>query len=61
MVEGFWDVNFSCNTVEGRVVDSYMNGCFSNLFTVLVYYLEVGDVGSGWLLAMLCLQIVLVT
>ena len=50
MVEDFLDVHFFCVTVEGRVVDSNMNG-FSNfsgnLFAVLVYYLEVGDVVSG--------------
>ena len=36
--------------VEGRVVDSSMDGISSfsgNLFDVLVYYLEVGDVRSG--------------
>ena len=36
--------------VEGRVVDSSMNGFYNfagNLFAVLVYYLEEGDIGSG--------------
>ena len=36
--------------VEGRVVDFNMNGFsrFSaNLFAILAYYLEVGDVGLG--------------
>ena len=50
VVEDFWDVYFSCVTVEGRVVDPSMNGFSSfsgNLFAVLVYHLEVGDVGSG--------------
>ena len=35
---------------QGRCVDSNMNGFSSfsdNLFAILVYYLEVGDVGSG--------------
>ena len=35
---------------EGRAVDSNMNGFSSfssNLFGILVFYLEVGDVGSG--------------
>ena len=46
VVEDFWDVHFSCATVEVRVVDCNMNGISSfpgNLFAV--YYLEVGDVG----------------
>ena len=46
----FWDVHVGCVTVEGRVVDSNMIGFCSfsgNLFAVLVYYLEVGDFGSG--------------
>ena len=43
--EDLWDVHFSCVMVEGRVVDSNMNGFSSNLFAILVYYLEVGDVG----------------
>ena len=58
VVEDFWDVNFSCVMVEGGVVDSNMNGFSSfsgNLFAILVYYLEVADVGLGWLLEMLCL------
>ena len=44
----FLGCTFSCVTVEGRVVDSNMNG-FSNfpgnLFAILVYYPEVGHVG----------------
>ena len=38
---------FSNVTVEGRVVDSNMNGFSGNLFAVLDYYLEVKDVGLG--------------
>ena len=49
-VEDFWDVHFSCVKVEGRGVNSNVD-CFSsfsgNVFAVLVYYLEVEDVGSG--------------
>ena len=48
-VEDYWDVHFSCVTVEGRVVDFNMDGFSSfssNLFAVLVYYHEVGDIGS---------------
>ena len=43
-------VHFCCVAVEGMVVDSNMNGFSSfsgNLFTILVYYLEVGDIDSG--------------
>ena len=50
LLEDFWDVHFSCVMVQGRVADSNMNGFssfFGNLFSVLVYYLEVRDVGSG--------------
>ena len=50
MVEDFWNVHFSCVTVEGSVVESDMNGfpSFSgDLFAILVYYVEVGDVSSG--------------
>ena len=51
VVEDFLDVHFSCVMVEGRVrvVDSNMNGFSSfsaNLFAVVVYYLELGYVGS---------------
>ena len=49
MVEDFWDVHFSCVMVESRAVDSNMDGfCgFSGkLFAILVYYVEVEDVGS---------------
>ena len=41
---------FSHVIVEGRVVNSNMNGFSSfpgNLFAVLVYYFEVRDVGFG--------------
>ena len=57
VVEDFWDVHISYVMVEGRVVNSNMNGFSSfsgNLFSILVYYLEVGNVGLGWLLAKLC-------
>ena len=40
----------SCVPAEGRVVDSSMDSFYSfssNLFAVLVYHLEVGDVGMG--------------
>ena len=38
------------------VVDSnMMNGFSANMLAILVYYLEVGDVGWGWLLETLCL------
>ena len=50
VVEDFWNVHFSCTTVEGKDVDSNLDGFSSfsgNLFAVLVYYLEVGDVGFG--------------
>ena len=50
VVEDFWDVNFPCVTVEGRVFDSNMNSFSSfsgNLFAILVYCLEVGDIYSG--------------
>ena len=54
--EDFWDVNFSCVRVEAMVVDSnMMNGFSANMLAILVYYLEVGDVGWGWLLETLCL------
>ena len=50
VVEDFQDVHFSKVTVEGRFVDSNMNGLSSfssTLFAILVCYLKVGDVGSG--------------
>ena len=50
VVEDFWDVHFPSIMVEGSFADSDMDGFFSfsgNLFAVLVYYLEVGNVGSG--------------
>ena len=46
MVEDFWDVHFSSVMVEGMIVNSNMNGFSDILFVVLVYYPEVGDVGS---------------
>ena len=58
VVEDFWDVYFSYVMIQDRVVDFNMNGFSSfhgNSFSILVYYLEVGDVGLGWLLEMLCL------
>ena len=42
----FWDVHFSCITVEGRVVDSNMNGFSSFLATCLLsclYYKYLVD------------------
>ena len=48
VVEDFWGVHSSCVMAEGRIVDSNMNGFSSlsaNSFAVLVYYLELGDVG----------------
>ena len=53
VVKDFCDVHFSCVAVEGRVIDSNMDGFSGNLFAVFVYFLEVGDVGLGWLLEML--------
>ena len=50
VIKDFLDVSFSCVIVDGRVVYSNMNGSssfYGNLFAILVYYLEVGDVGSG--------------
>ena len=47
VVEDFSDVHFSCVMVEGRVADSSMDGFSSNFFAILIYYLEVEDVGSG--------------
>ena len=47
VVKDFWDLHSSSVTVEGRIVDSYMDGISGNLFAVLVYYLEVGYVGWG--------------
>ena len=46
-VEDFLDIHFSCMIVEGRVVDSNMDGFSGNVFAILVYYLEVGDAGMG--------------
>ena len=51
MVEDFLNVHYFYVTVEGRVVDSNINGFFSfsgNLLVILVYYFEVGDFGFGW-------------
>ena len=53
VIEDFWDVNISSVTIEGRFIDSNMNGFSifsSHLFAIFVYYLEVRDVGLGWLL-----------
>ena len=50
VVDDFWDVHFSCVTVEVRVADSNMDGFASfpsNLFAFLAYYLEVEDGGMG--------------
>ena len=50
VVKDFQDVHFSCVDVEGRIANSNINGFSSfpgNLFTILVYYFEVGDVGIG--------------
>ena len=55
LVEDFWDVRFSCVTVEGSLVGSNIDVLYCNLFPVLVCYLEVEDVGFMWLLEMLCL------
>ena len=43
-------VHFSCVIVEVMALDTKMDGFSSfsgNMFAVLVYYLEVGDVGAG--------------
>ena len=51
VVTDFWDVHFSCVTVEGRVIGSNINdfcSFSSNLFAILICYLEVGDVGFGF-------------
>ena len=43
----FLGCTFSCVMFEGRVVDSNMDGFSSfsgNLFAVLIYYLQMGDV-----------------
>ena len=50
VVEDLGDVHFSFVTIEGKVVNSNMNDFSSfsgNLFSILFYYLEVGDVGLG--------------
>ena len=50
VVEYFWDVHFSHVVVEGRIVNSNMDGFssfYGNLFAVLFYYFEMGDVGFG--------------
>ena len=41
--------------VEGRAVNTNMYGFSGNMFTVLVSYLEVEDVGSRQLLEKLCM------
>ena len=49
VVEDFSHVHFSCVMVEGRTVDSneWLSSFAGNFFVILVYYLEVGDVGLG--------------
>ena len=47
MVEDSWGVEFSSVTVEGRIVDSNMDGFSSNLLAVSVCFCKVGDVGLG--------------
>ena len=44
-VEDFWDEHFSSVTVEGMDVDFNMDGFSGSLFTFLVSYLELWDVG----------------
>ena len=50
LVKDFWDVHFSYVVVESRNVNSNLDG-FSrfpgNLFAVLIYYFEMGNVGFG--------------
>ena len=46
----FWYVHFSCATVECQIVDPGLDsfpGWYCNLFTVLIYYFEVGDLVMG--------------
>ena len=43
-VENFWNIHFSCVIVDGRFVDSNMDGFSSfpcTLFAVFVYYFVV--------------------
>ena len=53
VLEDFLDVHFSCVIIEGRIVDSNMDGFFCSQHSL--FYLEVGDVGFGLLLEMLSL------
>ena len=49
VVEDFWYVDFFCAMVEGMVLDSNMNDFSSSsgkLFAILIFYLEVGNVGK---------------
>ena len=55
VIKDFWDVHFSCVMVEGRIVDSNMNGFSGSSFPLLIYYLEVGDVSSGVVVGNVCL------
>ena len=47
VAEDSWDLHFAHVVVDGRIINSYRNGFSGKLFTILAYYLEVGDVGSG--------------
>ena len=47
VVEYFWEVHIFHVTVKGSVVDSNMDDFSGNMFAVLVYYHEVGDIGLG--------------
>ena len=49
-VEDFWDIHFSCVTVDcqvgGPVVDVFP-GFSGAIFAVLIYYFAVGNIGRG--------------
>ena len=50
MVEDFWDVHFPVLQLKAGLLILIWMACLASLancFTVLVYYPEVGDVGSG--------------
>ena len=50
-VEDFWNVHFSSVMIEYQAVDADVDGFpgfSSNMFALLIYYFEVGDVGI-WL------------
>ena len=52
VVKDFQDVHFSHVLVEGRIVNSDMDGFSSfpgDLFAVLIYYFEMEDAGS-WMI-----------